>query len=75
MKELIKLCLKLSVSSCLIIHLLFSYGCWDLNPGNWRAEIRAIAAFLFLITSIVIIAWASTNDSINKQQNEKDREN
>jgi D-alanyl-lipoteichoic acid acyltransferase DltB (MBOAT superfamily) len=70
MKQFIKLYLLISFGACLIIHLLFAYGNWSFNPGDWRGVIRTLAVLLFFS---VLIFTGFLVDFIITQQNKLKR--
>ena len=44
------------------VHLLMSYGNWDLNPRNWDEGWR-VAAITFMMLGIIVgVAVADIND-------------
>ena len=52
---------------CVItVHLMMSYGNWDLNPGNWDEEWRVVS-ILFMMLGIVVGLFAAGqfNEDIN----------
>ena len=41
---------------CLVIHLLIMNIFWEVNPGKWPIQSRAIESVLFAITIILYFA-------------------
>ena len=50
---------------CVILHLLFTYGAWDINPRNWQEMTRIVETLLFIFAMVIGSAFA---DSIYKKQ-------
>jgi hypothetical protein len=38
-----------------VVYAAFSFGHWDLNPGHWQIEARAICAGMCAFISIVVV--------------------
>ncbi len=49
---------------CIVLHLLFTYGAWDINPRNWQEMTRVVETLLFIFVMVIGSAFA---DSIYKQ--------
>jgi len=47
-----------------VIHLLFAYGNWEINPKNWTDPARAMASFCGIISTAfgVYVAYSINND-------------
>lgn len=48
-RRTILLCVLALPVGPLVLYLTFSFGLWDLNPGNWPADLRSLCAFLSLV--------------------------
>ena len=48
-----------------VIHLIFSYIMWDLNPSNWEIKVRFLSAFFGLIA---IVAGVLVTENVIKKQ-------
>jgi hypothetical protein len=46
MKQLKRIAIYVLIPLCFfaIIHLVFAYGNWDINPDNWTEETRGMAS-------------------------------
>ena len=53
----------LPLIGAITVHLLMSYGSWDLNPSNWDEGWRMFSIIFMLLAIIIgITAAAAIND-------------
>jgi ABC-type transport system involved in multi-copper enzyme maturation permease subunit len=50
----------LPLINVIIVHLLMSYGNWDLNPSNWDEGWRMFSIIFMMLMIIIGIAAAAT---------------
>ena len=54
----------------IIVHLLFSYINWDINPANWSLDVRTNTAMLIAFSIFIgLVAAIGINDIFNQNQN------
>jgi hypothetical protein len=50
----------------IIVHLLMSYGNWDLNPRNWDEEWRVVSILFMMLGMVVgLFVAGKFNTNIN----------